>query len=134
MALILVMWTHSSLAMMLPTLPALGWGGSWPQSVDQAQDFLEQFLRHRDLGHLEDGVASVVHDLGTDLHLPQAGQRPLRDRLGQGQRSHEVGEIVGQRVQLKTHCVRDERAARQPRRGIQRQNSLQPGAAAVEAC
>jgi hypothetical protein len=27
----------------------------------------------------------VAHDLGTDLHelLPQAGQRPLRDRLGQ---------------------------------------------------
>jgi endonuclease YncB( thermonuclease family) len=43
---------------------------------------LEQFLRHRDLGHLEDGVAGMVHDLGTDLHeqlilsiaLPAAAQ------------------------------------------------------------
>ena len=44
---------------------------------DQAQDFLEQFPRHRDFGHLEDGVAGVVHDLGPDLDelLPQAGQR-----------------------------------------------------------
>jgi hypothetical protein len=39
----------------------------------------------------------------------------LRNCIGQGQRSHEVGEIIGQRVQLKTHRVRDERAARQPR-------------------
>src|SRR5580704_11193845 len=50
---------------------------SWSQSVDQPQDFLEQFSRHRDLGHLEDGVAGMAHDLGTDLHefLPQAGPR-----------------------------------------------------------
>jgi len=37
-------------------------------------------LWHRDLGHLEDGVASVLHDLCTNLHklLPQAGQQPSR--------------------------------------------------------
>ena len=59
----------------------------------------------------------MAHDLGTNLDqlLPQAGQRPLRDRLGQGQRPHEVGEIVGQRVQLKTHRIGGERAARQSR-------------------
>ena len=51
---------------------------SWLQSVDQSRDLLEQFLRHRDLGHLEDVVAGVAHNLGADLHqlLPQAGQRP----------------------------------------------------------
>ena len=78
-----------------PTVPALRWGRSWLQSVDQPQDFLEQVLWHRDLGHLEDGVASVVRDLCTNLHklLSQAGQRPLCDRLGQGQRPHEVGEV-----------------------------------------
>ena len=45
--------------------------------------------------------------LGPDLHqlLPQAGQRPLRDCLGQGQCPHEVGEIVGQRMQLETHRI-----------------------------
>jgi hypothetical protein len=64
-----------------PPRSVLRWSRSWPQSVDQLQDFLEQFLRHRDLGHLEDGVAGVAHDLGTDLDqlLPEAGQRPLRD-------------------------------------------------------
>ena len=68
-----------------PPRSVLRWGRSSSQPVDQAQYFLEQFLRHRDLGHLEDGVAGVAHDLGPDLHqlLPQAVQRPLRDRLGQ---------------------------------------------------
>jgi hypothetical protein len=96
-----------------PAGPGLCWSRSWSQPVDQPQDLLERFFRHRDLGHLEDGVAGVVHDLGTDLHelLPPAGQRLLRDRLRQGQRPHEVGEIVGQRVQLKTHGIGGERAA-----------------------
>ena len=87
------------------------WSSS--QSVDQPQDLCEQFSRHRDLGHLEHGVASVAHDLGTDLDqlLSQAGQRSLRDRLGQGQRPHEVGEIVGQRVQLQAHRIGGERTA-----------------------
>jgi len=95
-----------------PTDPALCWSRSWSQLIDQPQDFLEQFSRHRDLGHLEDGVAGVAHDLGADLDqlVPQAGQRLLRDRLGQCQRPHEVGEVVGQRVQLKTHRVGGERA------------------------
>jgi len=86
-----------------PTVPALRRGRSWSQSIDQPQDFLEQFSRYRDLSHLDDGVASVPRNLSPDLHklLPQAGQRPLRDRLEQGQRSHEVGEIVGLRVQPK---------------------------------
>ena len=57
----------------LPPRSVLRWGRSCPQPVDQPQDLLEQFLRHRDLGHLEDGVASMVHDLGTDLEqlLPE---------------------------------------------------------------
>src|SRR5882757_5909140 len=90
-----------------PPRSALLWSRSWSQSVDEPQYFLEQFFRHRDLGHLEDGVAGVAHDLGPDLHqlLPQAGQRPLRNRLGQGQCPHEVGKIIGQRVQLKTHRI-----------------------------
>ena len=65
-----------------PPRSVLRWSRSSSQPVDQPQDLLEQFLRHGDLGHLEYGVAGVAHDLGPDLHqlLPQAGQRPLRDR------------------------------------------------------
>ena len=64
-----VMMTH-------PLRSVLRWGRSRSQLIDQPQDLLEQFLRHRDLGHLEDGVAGMAHDLGTDLDqlLPQAGQ------------------------------------------------------------
>ena len=49
-------------------------------------------------------------DLGADLDepLPQAGQRPVRDSLGQCERPHEVGEIVGQRMKLKPDGVGDE--------------------------
>ncbi len=59
-----------------PTVPVLRWGWSWSQPVDQPQDFLEQFLRHGDLGHLEDDVAGMRDDLGPDLDelLPQARQ------------------------------------------------------------
>ena len=83
-----------------------------PRSAAES-DLVEQFLRHRDLGHLEDDVAAMAHDHGADLHelLPQAGQRPLLDRLWQRQRPHEVGEIVGQRMKQKTRSVGGERAA-----------------------
>ena len=47
------------------------------QPVDQSQYFLEQFSRHCDLGHLEDGVAGVAHDLGTDFH--ELSRRLVRD-------------------------------------------------------
>ena len=96
-----------------PPLQLLRWSRSWSQSVDQPQDFLEQFPRHRDLGHLEDDVAAMAHDLGADLDelLPQARQRPLLDRLGQCQRPHEVAEIVGQRMKLKPDGAGGERAA-----------------------
>src|ERR1035437_7457780 len=49
----------------------------------------------------------MAHDLGTnfDEFFPQAGQRPVLDCLRQGQCPHEVGEIVGQRMKLKTHGV-----------------------------
>src|ERR1700688_2849271 len=36
-------------------------GGSWSWSVDQPQSLLEQFLRHRDLGHLDYDVAAMAH-------------------------------------------------------------------------
>jgi hypothetical protein len=72
-----------------PLRSVLRWGRSRSQLIDQPQDLLEQFLRHRDLGHLEDGVAGMAHDLGTDLDqlLPQAGQgdrgcNRTADRMG----------------------------------------------------
>jgi len=96
-----------------PTVPVLRRGRSWPQSGNQPQDFLEQFLRHRDLGHLERDVAGMRDDLGPDLDelLLQARQRPLLDRLWQSQRPHEVGEIVGERMKLKPDGVGGEGAA-----------------------
>ena len=89
-----------------PPLQLLRWGGSWSQSIDQPQDLLEQFLRHRDLGHLEHDVAAMADDLDADLHdfLPQAGQRSLLARRRQSQRPHEVCEIVDQCVELKPHA------------------------------
>ncbi len=53
--------------------------GSWSQIINQAQDFSEQFPRHRDLGQLERDVPPVTDDLGTDLHqlFPQRAKRPF---------------------------------------------------------
>src|ERR1019366_3307241 len=80
---------------------------------------MEQFPRHRDLGHLEYDVASMAHDLGSnfDEFFPQAGQRPLLDPLRQSQRPQEIAEIVGQRMKRKPHGVGGEmtRAAAFPR-------------------
>jgi hypothetical protein len=56
---------------------------------------------------LEDDVAAMAHDPGADLDqlLAQRGQRSMPDPLRQGQRAQEVGEVVGQRVQLEPHAV-----------------------------
>ncbi len=53
--------------------------GSSSQIIDQAQDFLEQTSRHRDLGKLERHVPPVTDGLGTDLHqlFPPRAQRPF---------------------------------------------------------
>jgi hypothetical protein len=108
---------HGRAKVSCPDMGKQSRGRSSSQPVDQPQHFLEQFSRHRDPGHLEDGIAGVAHDRGTDFDqlLSQAGQRPLRDRLWQGQRPHEVGEMVGPRVQLKMHRIGGERAALQTR-------------------
>jgi hypothetical protein len=54
-------------------------------------------------------ITLLVADL--DQLLFQARQRPLLDRLGQSQRPHEVGEIIGQRMQLKPDSVGCKRSA-----------------------
>ncbi len=56
---------------------------------------------------------------GADLHQPvaQRGERPVLDLLGQRQGAQEVGEVVGQRVQLQPHSVGGEPHAGQPRPG-----------------
>ncbi len=69
--------------------------GRWirprPQFGDQLQDLNQQHSGHRDLGHLERDLARMRGDPGTYLHelLPEAGQRPVRDCLGQRQRAQE---------------------------------------------
>jgi hypothetical protein len=69
--------TGRSRRKLLPSAPAAH--GSLPsghrngrpsQAVDPAQDRGEQRTRHRHLGQLEDHVAAVAHDPGTDLDQP----------------------------------------------------------------
>jgi hypothetical protein len=88
-----------------------------PEPVDPAQDLDEQGAGHRHLGQLEHDVAAMAYDPGADLHelLAQGRQRPMLDLLGQGQRAQEVGEIVGERVQLEAYRVVAEGVAGQPR-------------------
>ena len=54
-----------------------------------------------------EAIAAVADDLRADLDqlLPQRGQRPVPHCLRQGQRAHEVAEIVGQGVKLKPNFV-----------------------------
>jgi hypothetical protein len=46
-----------------------------------------------------------------DQLLAQAGQRPPLHRLGHRQCAHEVPEIIGQRMELKTHGIGGESPA-----------------------
>ena len=66
-----------------------------------------------DLGHLKGDKATVADDLRADLDqlLLQARQRPVLDRLRRRQRSKEIAEIIGERVELKSHSVGRERPA-----------------------
>ncbi len=59
--------------------PGLRRSGSWSQIINQAQNFPEQFSRHRHLGQLERDVPAMADDLGSDLHqlFPQRAQRPF---------------------------------------------------------
>jgi hypothetical protein len=55
----------------------------------------------------------MADDLRADLDqlLAQAGQRPRLRRLGHGQRSNEVAEIVGEGMELETDGVGGEGTA-----------------------
>jgi hypothetical protein len=66
-----------------------------------------------DLGHLEDDVTAVAHDLRADLDqlLLQARQRPVLDRLRCCERAQKGAEIVGERMKLEPDGVRGERPA-----------------------
>jgi hypothetical protein len=57
--------------------------------------------------------AAVAHDPGAELDqlLAQRRQRPMLDLFRQGQRAHEVGQVVGQGVELEPHGVVAERMA-----------------------
>ncbi len=56
----------------------------WPEFRDQAEVFFEQCVRDRHLGHLEDEVAPVAHDLGADLDqlLSEGCLRPVAHFIG----------------------------------------------------
>ena len=61
----------------------------------------------------------MADDLRADLHQPvaQRGHGPVADRLGQGQGTEKVAEVVGQGVQLQSHRVGGEEVAGQARPG-----------------
>ena len=79
----------------------------WPQPIDEAEDFSEQLPRHRNLRQLESDIPAMADNFGPDLHqlFPQRGQRPVFHLLRQGQRPHEVAQIVGQGVKLEPDGV-----------------------------
>jgi len=60
------------------------WGWLRSEPVDAVQDVGEQVTRDGDLGHLEDDVAAMAHDLRSVLYelLPQRRQRPLLYGIG----------------------------------------------------
>src|SRR5438046_6648123 len=100
------------------TLRESAWGRvGRSQPRDPVQDAAEQLTRYRHLRHLEDEVAAVRDHLRADLDhlLPERGQRPAFDLVRQGQGAEEVGEVVGQRVELESDGVRAKGRARQPR-------------------
>jgi len=65
------------------------------QRRDQPQDIREQAARDGNLSHLEGNVAAVADDLCANLDqlLPQAGERPILDRLRRCERAKEVPKI-----------------------------------------
>ncbi len=104
----LVIQTHLSCRFLLAVdFPGLRRSGSWSQIINQAQDFPEQFPRHRHLGQLERDVPAMAGNLRADLDqlLPQRGQRSVLNFCRQSQRPHEVAQIVGQGVKLKPNLV-----------------------------
>ena len=86
---------------------------SAPAAGQSATGFRRTSVADGDLGHLERHVAAMADHLGADLDqlLAQAGQRPRLRRFGDRQRPHEVAEIVGQHMELKTHSVGGEGTA-----------------------
>ncbi len=61
--------THPSCRFHLAVdFPGLRRSGSWSQIINQAQDFPEQFPRHRHLGQLERDVPAMADNFGSDLH------------------------------------------------------------------
>ncbi len=106
--------TYLSCGILL-TVDALGLsrGGSSSQFIDPPQDFPKRVPRHGNLCQLEHNVSAMANNFGPDLHqfLPQRGQRPGLYLLRQGQRPHEVAEIVGQGVKLESEGTVAKRTA-----------------------
>src|SRR6516164_3575003 len=69
---------------LLPNVSRWRWWWLRPQFRNEPQYLLEHLPWNRDLGHLEGDMATVAHDLRTNLDrlLLQARQRPVLDWLG----------------------------------------------------
>src|SRR6516164_1430075 len=85
---------------LLPNVSRWRWWWLRPQFRNEPQYLLEHLPWDRDLGHLEGDMATVAHDLRTNLDqlLLQARQRPVLDWLGRRQRAQEISEVVSERM------------------------------------
>jgi len=71
------------------------------------QDGPKQPSGHGDFRHLEDDIARMGHDFGSDLHelLPEGGQGPVPHLSRQGQPTQEIAQVIGQDKKLKTNLI-----------------------------
>jgi hypothetical protein len=96
-----------------PTPQSLRWSRSWSQSVDQPQDCLEQFLRHRDLFGLggsgsvfcwqpslcpsiRDHPAGVATETIFPLIFVPVGLLPIRDRASDA--LDDIDDVGGKKI------------------------------------
>ena len=47
-----------------------------PQAIDEAENYREQFVRHRNLGQRKSDIAAVVHDLGAKTAKKRLAELP----------------------------------------------------------
>jgi hypothetical protein len=98
----------------LPCACGLGWRPA--QVVDQAKYAGKDGSRQCRFGELEDGVAGMAHQpgVGIDQSLLQRSQRPGLDGCGRRQRSEQIGEILGEGMQLVANRGGDKAHAGKP--------------------
>src|SRR3981081_3536369 len=81
-----------------PTFPALRWSWPWSQSVDQPQDYLEQFLGHRALGQSQ--VSPPVRSHFSTNFIRSKARRCREPRDTARSTSQDAGVPIAQNCRL----------------------------------